>query len=313
MKKRMMSAILAGTMCLGLAACGSSASTTTTTAAAADATEAAAADTADTTAAAAEGSTGNSGVEDGVLSIAMECAYAPYNWAQPDDSNDAVPIADSDQYANGYDIMIAKKICEANGWELEVHQLDWDSLIPAVQSGTVDAVIAGQSMTAERAEQVDFAGPYLYASIVCLTKKDSKFASAKGISDLTGGRCTSQMGTIWYDTCLPQIQDADIQTAAESAPAMLMSLETGAVDFVCTDMPTAQGAVSAYPDMVILDFTDSDDNFEVSDEDVNIGISVRKGNTELKDKINDVVGSMTKDDFNSIMADAIKIQPISQG
>ena len=202
MKKRMMSAILAGTMCLGLAACGSSASTTTTTAAAADATEAAAADTADTTAAAAEGSTGNSGVEDGVLSIAMECAYAPYNWAQPDDSNDAVPIADSDQYANGYDIMIAKKICEANGWELEVHQLDWDSLIPAVQSGTVDAVIAGQSMTAERAEQVDFAGPYLYASIVCLTKKDSKFASAQGISDLTGGRCTSQMGTIWYDTCL---------------------------------------------------------------------------------------------------------------
>ena len=308
MKKRMMSAVLAGGMCLSMAACGSSASTSTTTAAAADAQT-------ETTAAAEEASaeSGNSGVEDGVLSIAMECAYAPYNWAQPDDSNDAVPIADSDQYANGYDIMIAKKICEANGWQLEVHQLDWDSLIPAVQSGTVDAVIAGQSMTAERAEQVDFAGPYLYASIVCLTKKDSKFAEAKGISDLTGGSCTSQMGTIWYDTCLPQIQDAKIQTAAESAPAMLMSLETGAVDFVCTDMPTAQGAVSAYPDMMILDFSDSDDNFQVSDEDINIGISVRKGNTELKDKINDVVGSMTKDDFNSIMADAIKIQPISEG
>ena len=207
--------------------------------------------------------------------------------------------------------MMAKKICEANGWKLEVHQLDWDSLIPAVQSGTVDAVIAGQSMTAEREKQVDFAGPYLYASIVCLTKSDSKFADAKGISDLSGGTCTSQSGTIWYTECLPQIDGAKVQEPAESAPAMLMALETGTVDFVCTDIPTAQGAVSAYPDMKILDFSDTDDNFKVSDEDVNIGISVRKGNTELKDAINDVVGKMTKDDFNKMMEDAIAVQPIS--
>ena len=253
-----------------------------------------------------------SGVEDGVLSVAMECAYAPYNWAQPDDSNDAVPIADSDQFANGYDIMMAKKLCEANGWELEVHQLDWDSLIPAVQSGIVDAVIAGQSMTAEREEQVDFAGPYLYASIVCLTKQDSSFAEAKGISDLAGGTCTSQMGTIWYDTCLPQITDAQIMEAAESAPAMLMALETGSVDFVCTDMPTAQGALLAYPDLKILDFSESGDDFEVSDEDINIGISVRKGNTELKDALNAVLKDMTADDFNSLMAEAIAVQPIAE-
>ena len=102
-----------------------------------------------------------SGVEDGVLTVAMECAYAPYNWTQPDDSNGAVPIRDTNEYANGYDVMMAKKLCEANGWELEIVRLDWDSLIPAVQSGLVDAVIAGQSMTAERAEMVDFAGPYL--------------------------------------------------------------------------------------------------------------------------------------------------------
>ena len=83
------------------------------------------------------------GVEDGVLTVAMECAYAPYNWTQSDDSNGAVPIKDSSDYANGYDIMMAKKICEANGWKLEVVRLDWDSLVPAVQTGKVDAVIAG--------------------------------------------------------------------------------------------------------------------------------------------------------------------------
>ena len=252
-----------------------------------------------------------SGVEDGVLTIAMECAYAPYNWTQGDDSNGAVPIKDSDnEYANGYDVMMAKKICEANGWELEVIKADWDSLVPGVQSRTYDAVIAGQSMTAERSEQVDFAGPYLYASIVCLTLKDSSFASAQGVSDLAGGSCTSQSATIWYDTMLPQIPNANIQPAAESAPAMLMALETGTVDFVCTDMPTAQGAVAAYPDMTILDFSGSEDDFVADDGDINIGVSVFKGNTALLDAINAVLDPMTADDFNAMMADAIAVQPM---
>ena len=254
-----------------------------------------------------------SGVEDGVLTVAMECAYAPYNWAQPDDSNGAVPLTGSvDLYANGYDVMMAKKLCEANGWELEVVQLDWDSLIPAVMSGTVDAVIAGQSMTAERMEAVDFAGPYLYASIVCVTLQNSEFAAATGKSQLSGGSATSQIGTIWYDTCLPQIEGAQISTAAETAPAMLMALETGAVDFVCTDMPTAQGAVLAYPDMTILDFAGSEDDFEVSEEDINIGISIMKGNTVLLDALNSVLSEMTADDFNALMADAIAVQPLGE-
>ncbi len=336
MKRKMISVILAGVMAIALAACGGSAdSAAATSSAPAEETEAASEETKETEEAASEATeeaaseateeaaseateeaaseeTGNSGVDDGVLSVAMECAYAPYNWAQPDDSNDSVPIADSNQYANGYDIMMAKKICEANGWELEVHQLDWDSLVPAVQSGQVDCVIAGQSMTAERAEQVDFAGPYLYASIVCLVKQDSAFADAAGKSDLADGTCTSQQGTIWYDNCLPQIEGAKVQEAAESAPAMLMALETGQVDFVCCDMPTAQGALVAYPDMKILDFAGSDDDFEVSDEDINIGISVRKGNTVLKDAIDAVVGEMTADDFNAMMAEATAIQPLSE-
>ena len=256
------------------------------------------------------------GVEDGVFTIAMECAYAPYNWTQTDDSNGAVPIKDSSDYANGYDVMIAKKICEANGWQLEILRSDWDSLVPAVQTGMIDAAIAGQSMTAARSEQVDFAGPYFYASIVCVTKTDSQFADAQSISDLSGGTCTAQIATIWYDQCLPQIQGAQIQTAAETAPAMLMALETGMVDFICTDMPTAQGAVAAYPDLKILNFSGTDGDFQFTDEEraenVNIGISVRKGNTGLVEAINNVLSTMTDDDFNERMAEAIAMQPVGQ-
>ena len=251
-----------------------------------------------------------SGLEDGVLTVAMECAYAPYNWTQADDSNGAVPIKDSTEYANGYDVMMAKKIAEALGVELEIVRSDWDSLIPAVQTGTVDAVIAGQSMTAQRMEQVDFSEPYFYASIVCLTKKDSPYASAKSIAELSGGTCTAQIATIWYDSCLPQIEGTSIQTAAESAPAMLMALETDSVDFVCTDMPTAQGALAAYPDMVLLSFEDGK-GFEVDEGEINIGISMRKGNTALKEKLDEVLSPMTEQDFNDLMAQAIAVQPIA--
>ena len=294
--KRIHALVLAAMMLLSMAACAAS-------------TPAAAEAAADTNTEAV------TGVEDGVLTVGMECAYAPYNWTQMDDSNGAVPISNvPGAYANGYDVMIAQKICEANGWELEIVSSAWDSLCPAVQSGTMDANIAGQSMTAERSEQVDFAGPYFYATIVCVTKKDSPFASAKSINDLAGGKCTAQIATIWYDQCLPQIEGANVQTAAETAPAMLMALETGSVDFICTDMPTAQGAIAAYPDMTILDFSGTDGDFQFAteeerDENVNIGISVRKGNTVLKDAIDKVLSQMTEDDFNQLMDEAIRIQP----
>ena len=297
--RRITCLVLSFVLALSLAACGSG-STTSTTAAAAETTAAA-----------------STGVEDGVLTIAMECAYAPYNWMQGDDSNGAVPISNvPGSYANGYDVMIGKKIAEANGWELEVIQADWDSLVPGVQTGIYDAVIAGQSMTAERSEQVDFAGPYFYASIVCVTKKDSPYATATSIADLAGGKCTAQIATIWYDQCLPQIDGALVQTAAETAPAMLMALETGSVDFICTDMPTAQGAVAAYPDMTILDFSGTDGDFQFSDEvraeNVNIGVSVKKGNTELKNMIDAVLSTMTQEDMNTLMQQAIAIQPLSE-
>ena len=225
--KRLLTLLMALAMTASLAACGGTGSSGDTADSGNSGTTAEGGETA-----------GSSGVEDGVLTIAMECAYAPYNWSQSDNSNGAVPISNvPGTYANGYDVMIAKQICEANGWELEVVQSDWDSLVPGVQTGTFDAVIAGQSMTAERSEQVDF---------------------------------------------------------------------------ICTDMPTAMGAVAAYPDMKILDFTDSDDNFEVDEGEINIGISVMKGNTELKEAIDSVLSTMTADDFNTLMNEAIAIQPLSE-
>ena len=309
--KKILALTLALVLALSLCACGGGNADTTTT------DNGDAADTATVEIPPVEDLTGTDtsaipGVEDGVLTVGMECTYAPYNWTQTDDSNGAVPIVNNPgSYANGYDVMIAQRICDTYGWKLEVQAIEWAGLIPALNAGTIDAVIAGQSMTAERMEQVDMAGPYFYASIVCVAKKDSEQAKAKGISELTG-TCTAQEGTIWYTDCLPQVEGAQIMAQSESAPAMIMAVESGTVDFICTDMPTAKGAVVAYPDMKLLDFTGSDDNFEVDEGEIYIGVSVRKGNAELKDAIDSVLSTMTEDDFNAMMDEAIAIQPLSE-
>ena len=276
MTRKIIALVLAMVMCLGFAACG------------------------------AEEENEN------VLRVAMECAYAPYNWTQNDDSNGAVPISGTSDFAYGYDVMMAKLIAESMGKELEIVKLDWDSLVPAVSSGDVDLVIAGQSITAERLEVVDFSDPYFYASIVTLTKADSKYASAASVADLAGATCTSQLGTIWYDICLPQIPEANILTAQETAPAMLVALESGAVDLVVTDMPTAMAATAVYDDMVLLDFTGTAGEFEVSEEEINLGISMEKGNTELLEAVNAVLATLTVEDYEAMMADAIAVQPLSE-
>ena len=310
-----MSAILALTMALALTACGGDSSSSSSN----DSTPAESTPAAPTVEIPpVEDLTGTDtsaipGLEDGVLTVGMECAYAPYNWTQMDDSNGAVPISNvPGAYANGYDVMIAQRICETYGWELEIVSSAWDSLCPAVQSGTMDANIAGQSMTADRMNEVDMAGPYYYATIVVLTTKDSQYANAASIADLAGGTCTSQSGTIWYDSCLPQIENANILPAQETAPAMLVALNSGACDIVVTDRPTAQAALVAYPDFTLLDFGGGDSDFKVSEEDINIGISMKKGNTALQSAINEVLSTMTADDYNGMMDDAISAQPLSE-
>lgn len=246
-----------------------------------------------------------------VLRVAMECSYAPYNWTQSDDSNGAVPISGSSDYAYGYDVMMAKYIAETLNMDLEIYKLDWDSLPLAVQSGTVDCVIAGQSITSERLQTVDFTEPYYYASIVTLVNKDSQYANATKIEDFAGAKATSQINTVWYDTCIPQIPNVKIETAQESAPQMLVALNAGAVDIVVTDEPTALGALAVYPNMKKLDFTDTPGNFQVSEEEINIGISVQKGNTGLIEAINSVLNTLSEDDYKDMMSQAISVQPLN--
>ena len=111
----------------------------------------------------------------GTLKIGMECAYEPYNWTDTEGTSlGAVPISSEGQsglYANGYDVQIAQYVANRLGLKLEIYAMEWDSLIPAVNSGAIDAIVAGMSPTAERSEQIDFTDTYYESNLVVIIRK----------------------------------------------------------------------------------------------------------------------------------------------
>ena len=156
--------------------------------------------------------------------------------------------------------------------------------------------------------------PYHDASLVGLSTSNRPSAAASYVASLRGRICTAQAGTVWYDPCMPQLPAASIMPPADNAPAMIMQLQTGMADFICTDMPTAKGAAAKDDNLVVLDFSGTDGDFQFETEaeraeNVNIGISVKKGNTQLKDAMDAVLSQLTAEDFDAIMDQAIAAQP----
>ena len=102
------------------------------------------------------GSSNSNSSDENVFRVGMEAGYPPFNWTQNDDSNGAVKIEGSSEYAGGYDVEIAKKIAESLGKELVIVKTEWDGLVPALTSGKIDAIIAGMSPTEERKQKKYF-------------------------------------------------------------------------------------------------------------------------------------------------------------
>ena len=245
-----------------------------------------------------------------ILKVGMECMNAPYNWSQTDDSNDAVPIQGSSEYVNGYDVMVAKKIAEENGYELQVYKIEWDGLIMAVQSGTINAIIAGMSATDERKESVDFSDPYYKAEHVLIVKKDSKYAGAKSLTDLSGCTVTSQQGTTMYDTSAKQIKGAEIQEALPDIPSLIVAVSSGRTDVAIVEKPMAMAAVATNSDLAMVELEEGS-GFDVDAGITNIAVAAKKGNTDIITACNKTLAGISDEEKDELMQKAISIQPAS--
>lgn len=246
----------------------------------------------------------------GTFKVGLECGYAPFNWTQTTDENGGVPIQGTKEYAGGYDIEIAKKLAEGLGKELVIVKTEWDGLTPSLLSGTIDAIIAGMSPTAERKETINFSDNYYKSDLVVVVKNDSPYLSAQSIQDFAGAKLTAQLNTFHY-TVIDQIEGVDKQPAATDFPAMRVALQAGTIDGYVSERPEAVSACSANPDFTFIAF-DSELGFETSDDDTAIAVGLRKEDTELLDQINEILAGISEEERVELMDAAIANQPAAE-
>ncbi len=240
--------------------------------------------------------------------VGMECDYAPFNWTQTEATDGAVAL-EGGGYADGYDVRIAQKIADGLGKKLEIVKIEWDGLTLAVQSGKIDAIIAGMSPTAERSQTIDFTDPYYESELVIVVRKDSPYANASSLSDFSGAKITGQLSTFHYSV-IDQIPQVNKQVAMNTFPAMIIALQSGSIDGYVSERPGALSATSANSDLTFVEFAEGK-GFEASKEDVAVAVGLKKGSS-YKNKINKILDSISAEERQQLMDWAIANQPLSE-
>ena len=244
---------------------------------------------------------------DEYLRIGMEAAYAPFNWTQDDDSNGAVPIEGTNQYANGYDVQIAKKIADSLGKELLVVKTTWTGLIPALTSGKIDMIAAGMSPTDERKKEIAFSDSYYTSYPVIVVSKKGDYANATSLADFSGAKLTSQQGVYLYNL-IDQISGATKETAMGDFNQMRQALESGIIDGYVSERPDAISAENANSDFKMISFEEGQ-GFSTSESDTAIAVGLRKDDTEMLAKVNAVLAGISEDERLELMDKMIEEQP----
>ena len=243
----------------------------------------------------------------GTFKVGLEAGYAPFNWTQMDASNGGVKIEGSSEYAGGYDVEIAKKIAKDLGKELVIVKTEWDGLVPALNSGKIDAIIAGMSPTAKRKEVIDFTNNYYKSNLVMVVKKGGKYDGATSIKDFKGAKITAQLNTFHYSV-IDQIESVAKQPAMDNFPAMRVALESGMIDGYVSERPEGVSSEAANKNFKMIEFKNG---FTTSEEDTSIAVGVAKG-SDLTEKINKTLAGISEAERKNIMDAAIKNQPAAK-
>src|SRR5574337_103764 len=243
--------------------------------------------------------------DDKEFRVGMEAGYPPFNWTQKTNADGAVKIDGTNQYANGYDVQISKKIADKLDKKLVIVKTKWDGLLPALTSGKIDAIIAGMSPTAERKQAIDFSQNYYTSQLVVMVKKDSKYANATSIKDFSGAKITGQQGVFHYDL-IPQMTGAKQEPAMGDFSAMRVALESGTIDGYVGERPEGITAVSKNPKFKMITFADGK-GFRTNPEDTQTAVGLRKGDKNLED-INTVLAGMSQAEQTKTMDQMVALQ-----
>ena len=225
--------------------------------------------------AAATENTGDT-AEGGTLVMATNAEFPPYEYHEGDE-------------IVGIDAEIAAAIAEKLGMELQIEDMAFDSLIPAIQSNKADMVLAGMTVTEDRLENVNFSDSYATGVQVVIVKEGSDIKSVDDLladgANHTIGVQTATTGDIY---CTGDIEDAGLGTVERynKGADAVQALLAGKIDCVVIDSQPAKEFVEANEGLTILDT-------EYAVEDY--AIALNKDNTELLDKVNAALKELTDD------------------
>ena len=245
----------------------------------------------------------------GVLKVGMECAYAPYNWTQTNADNDAVKIKNADGYANGYDVQAARKIAASLGVELEIYAYKWDALIPAVESGTIDCVIAGMSPTAERKAVLDFSDNYYVSNLVIIVREDGAYANAQSLADFKGCSIGAQAAT-FHAEALKQIEDVK-ENILDDFTLLYTALTANTIDGYVAEEPTAYSICSEGSGLTFAPLVNNSTGFTCDEGDTAIAVGVRKG-SDLAAAISEIVDGTSDSERSELMMKMVSIAPVEE-
>jgi putative lysine transport system substrate-binding protein len=203
-------------------------------------------------------------------------------------------------------VQIAKLIAEALDVDLEIKAIEWDGLIPALEAGEIDMIIAGMSPTEERKLSIAFSDTYFDSNLVMVVKADGAYASADNIQDFNGAKITAQLNTFHY-TVIDQINGVNKQTALQDFSALIQSLDSGAIDGYVCEKPGAISAVAANDGFTYVEFAEGN-GFTCDPAESSISVGVRQEST-LLDAINTAIAALSTADKEAMMDAAIERQP----
>lgn len=239
----------------------------------------------------------------------MECNYAPFNWQTTDETETSVALPSGAGYCDGYDVRISKDIADKLGKTLVVKKVNWDGLQPALESGEIDAIIAGMTANDEREEGMDFTTPYYASDMVMIVPKDSDVASFTDIQQFSGHKVIGQKNTN-YDTIIDQIEGVDHVTPKAFYPELILALQTGEAEAITAELPVAKGITEANPDLTYITFEDGK-GFDV-DTTVSIGLKNDSRDTQEFKDIQAALDEIDQDTREQYMQDAVTNAPTAE-
>ncbi|MBQ8995552.1 MAG: transporter substrate-binding domain-containing protein, partial [Oscillospiraceae bacterium] len=198
-------------------------------------------------------------------------------------------------------------IAEELGVEVEVVKLEWSGLTLALQSGTIDLIIAGMSPTEERKQTVDFTNAYYTGKKVIVVHKDSKYVNATSLEDFSGATLSAQLNSLHYDL-IDQVPGAIKGMPYENSPAKILAVQTKVLDGFIEDIDVAKAVIESNPDLTYVVF-DEGKGFFVEESKITNAIGCRKG-SDMVEFINGVLAKVSPEEREALMDKARTSQPL---